>query len=419
MFVEGGVIARIGAYDEPASDVVDLGRLVLAPGLVDTHVHVNEPGRTAWEGFATSTRAAAAGGVTTIVDMPLNSIPPTTSVAGLLAKAQAAEGKCHVDVGLCGGLVPGNAGELRAIRDAGALAFKCFLAPSGVDEFPHCEADDLAAGMRALADVGAPLLVHAELPGPLRDPSGPPRSYRTWLDARPPAAEEEAVARVLALVEETRARAHVVHLSAASALGLFVRARERALPLSVETCPHYLHFAAERIADGAVAFKCAPPIRGEANRAALWDALRQGLIDQVVTDHSPASPDVKCADSGDFARAWGGIASLQIGLPAVWSEARTRGVAFDTVVRWMSESPARLVGLWGRKGAIAPGFDADFAAWDPDAPMVVDRLFHRHPMTPYLGESLYGRVHATWLRGRKVFENGAHVGAPEGRWLRG
>jgi allantoinase len=416
--VRAGLIDRI---DDDPRGALDLGELVLMPGLVDTHVHVNEPGRTHWEGFLTATRAAAAGGVTTLMDMPLNSIPPTTNLAGLEAKAAAADGKLHVDLALCGGLVPGNEGELRAMRAAGALAFKCFLAPSGVDEFAHVQEEELATGMAVLADLGAPLLVHAELPDTLREPSGAPRSYRTWLDARPETAEEAAVDLVLRLAQATRTRAHVVHLSAAAALHLFDRARDRALPVSVETCPHYLTFTAESVPDGAVAFKCAPPIRGEANREALWEGLRAGRIDQVVTDHSPASADVKCVESGDFTAAWGGIASVQLGLAATWTGARSRGIGVAELTRWMCAAPARLVGLQGRKGDLVPGLDADLVAWDPDAAFTVDPagLHHRNPITPYTGRQLYGSVVGTWLRGERIYTRGRPFGAPAGRWLRG
>ncbi|WP_394823258.1 allantoinase AllB [Pendulispora albinea] len=392
--------------------VEDAGHLVVMPGIVDTHVHVNDPGRSEWEGFETATRAAAAGGVTTLMDMPLNSIPPTTTVRGLAAKRAAAEGKCRVDVALCGGLVPGNASELERVFDAGALAFKCFLAESGVDEFPHVSESDLEVGMRRLAELGAPLLVHAELPGPLAEAAGAAlspeeaRRYAHYLASRPKRAEEEAVAMVFRLAARFGTRAHIVHLSASTALPILREARDRHLPVSAETCPHYLSFAAEDVPDGATSYKCAPPIRERANRDALWDALREGLLDQVVTDHSPASPSLKCVDSGDFMRAWGGIASLQLGLPAVWSGTRARGLSLEHLARWMCEGPAKLVGLYGRKGVLQKGADADFVVWDPDGVWTIDaaRLEHRHKITPYDGRSLYGVVKATYLRGEKIYE---------------
>ena len=408
---------RIAAVEEwgavpEGCPLEDVGDLVLMPGIVDTHVHVNDPGRSDWEGFETATRAAAAGGVTTLMDMPLNSIPPTTTVAGLVAKRAAAEGKCRVDVALCGGLVPGNASELGRVFDAGALAFKCFLAESGVDEFSHVTESDLEVGMRHLADIGAPLLVHAELPGPLQDAAGPElspgeaRRYAHYLASRPKRAEEEAVEMIFRLAARFGTRTHIVHLSAATALPILRRARDQTLPVSAETCPHYLSFASEDVPDGATSYKCAPPIRERNNRESLWDALREGLLDQVVTDHSPAPPSLKCVDSGDFMRAWGGIASLQLGLPAVWSGARARGRSLSDIARWMCEGPARLVGLQGRKGSIRPGADADFVIWDPEATWTIEapRLEHRHKITPYDGRSLHGVVIATYLRGEKVYE---------------
>ena len=424
--IRHGRISRVGAWEDtpPGADLEDVGDLVVMAGLVDTHVHINEPGRTHWEGFATATRAAAAGGVTTLMDMPLNSVPPTTTLAGLAAKIAAATGKLHVDVGFCGGLVPGNAGELHALRRMGALAFKCFLSPSGVDEFPHVDTEALRAGMRALAGTGATLLVHSELPGPLSDAerrhrAADPRDYHAWLDVRPPEAECEAVDLLLRLVAGTGAKAHVVHLSAARALPLLRRARDERLSLSAETCPHYLHFTAEGVPTGATAYKCAPPIREATNRERLWEALREGLISQVVTDHSPAEPAIKCVDSGDFIAAWGGIASLQLGLAAVWTEARARGFGLAEVSRWMSAAPAALVGLDGRKGRIAPGLDADFVVWDPEADFTVEptRLFHRHAITPYAGERLRGRVIATYLRGEKVYGPDNHSDPPRGEVL--
>lgn len=414
--VRDGRVAVITDAPTPGVPLTDAGEAWLLPGLVDTHVHINEPGRTEWEGFTTATRAAAAGGVTTLVDMPLNSIPPTTSPDNLRIKRDAARGKCLVDVGFCGGLVPDNAHRVGALRDAGALAVKCFLAPSGVDEFPHVDPTALSRGLANLAAAGLPLLVHAELPGPLVDPPvGDPQDYLTWLDARPPLSEEEAVDLLFRLARDHHARAHVVHLSAAGALATLVRARAEDVALTAETCPHYLSFTAEAVARGATAFKCAPPIREAANRERLWQGLRDGLLAQVVTDHSPAPAALKCVDSGDFARAWGGIASLQLGLSAVWTEAAPRGFTVPEVVRWMAEAPARLVGLEGRKGSIRVGGDADLVVWDETAPFVVDpaALAHRHPVTPYAGRALRGRVRETWLRGRCVYRDGV-FGEAEG-----
>ncbi|WP_394846665.1 allantoinase AllB [Pendulispora brunnea] len=425
-----GRIVAVESWDAvpDGCPVEDVGDLVLMPGIVDTHVHVNDPGRSDWEGFETATRAAAAGGVTTLMDMPLNSIPPTTSVEGLLAKRKAAEGRIRVDVALCGGLVPGNANELARIFDAGAFAFKCFLAESGVDEFGYVKEAYLEVGMRHLAEIGAPLLVHAELPGPLEEAAPPElspeeaRRYAHYLASRPKRAEEEAVDMVFRLAERFKTRAHIVHLSAATALPILRRARDASLPVSAETCPHYLSFAAEEVPDGATSYKCAPPIRERENREVLWDALREGLLDQVVTDHSPAPADLKCVGSGDFMRAWGGIASLQLGLPAVWSGARARGRSLEDIARWMCEGPARLVGIFGRKGAIQAGADADFVVWDPEATWTIEapRLEHRHKITPYEGRSLHGVVVATYLRGEKIYQRDREdpfLGTPRGSLL--
>ena len=421
----GGVIASVDAYDDAAGDAVDAGEAVVMPGLVDTHVHVNEPGRTEWEGFETATRAAAAGGVTTLVDMPLNSVPATTSAAGLRAKLDAAWNQCHVDVGLWGGVVPGNTAELAPLWEAGVLGFKCFMAPSGVDEFGHVGEADLRAALPVLADLGAPLLVHAESPGPLARAAAEcaaldPRAHATWLRSRPPEAEVEAIDLLVRLSREFGARIHVVHLAAAEALPLLRRAREEGLPITVETCPHYLHFAAEEVADGATDHKCAPPLRGRENRERLWNALRAGDIDLVASDHSPCPPEMKGLEAGDFFAAWGGIASLQLGLPVVWTAMRERGMDAARIGEWMSAAPARLAGLDARKGAIAPGRDADFVIWEPDTDFRVDpyTLRHRHPLTPYAGSTLRGVVRTTYLRGVKIYDGGHFPAAePAGRIL--
>jgi allantoinase len=420
--VQDGRIDAVRNHDDArGGETLDVGDLVVLPGLVDTHVHCNEPGRTDWEGFATATRAAAAGGVTTIVDMPLNSVPATTTLHGLAAKRQTAEGQCHVDVGFWGGLVPGNAGELEGLARRGVLGFKCFLSPSGVEEFEHVTEADLHAALPILARLGLPLLVHAELPAALRpvDAVAEPRAYGTWLASRPPEAEHAAIDLLLRLAREYHARIHIVHLAAADAVAATHAARAAGVPITVETCPHYLSFAAERIPDGATAFKCAPPIREGRHQDALWQALADGDIDLVASDHSPSPPAMKRLEDGNFITAWGGVASLQLGLSAVWTGAAARGVGIEPVVRWMSTAPAVLAGLTGRKGAIAPGCDADLLVFDPDAEWVVepDRLEHRHPVTPYAGLRLRGRVRTTLLRGDVVFD-GARFGSPRGAFLR-
>ncbi|MGH8968679.1 MAG: allantoinase AllB [Actinomycetes bacterium] len=389
-----------------AREVVDLGPdEVLLPGLVDTHVHVNEPGRTHWEGFASATRAAAAGGVTTIVDMPLNSVPPTVDVASLEAKRRAARGRVFVDVGFWGGAVPGNRGDLLALHDAGVFGFKCFLVDSGVVEFPPLDLVQLAEVLDTLRIVDALTIVHAEDAGRVAAASQPAgRSYRAFLDSRPDEAETVAVQALADLSRRTGARAHVLHVSSARVLPVLRRARRDGTRLTAETCPHYLALAADDVPDGATQFKCCPPIRDDANRDLLWQGLGDGTISCVVSDHSPCTADLKLLEDGDFDHAWGGIASLQLGLSVVWSEARRRGLAVADVVRWMSAAPADLAGLTNRKGRIAVGADADLCVLAPDETFVVDpeRLHHRNLVTPYAGTELRGVVRRTWLRGREV-----------------
>lgn len=422
--VRDGTITAVTDLDAaPIGTVIEAGALVVAPGLVDVHVHVNEPGRTGWEGFATATRAAAAGGVTTVLDMPLNSVPPTVTAGALQAKRAAAEGQCHVDVGFWGGVVPGNADDLADLHDAGVFGFKAFLAESGVDEFERVAPQQLEQAMRRLADLDALTLVHAEdhevlvRAARVFDERGP-RAYATWLASRPDEAEVRAVETVGRLAATTGARAHVLHLSSADALVPLHQAARAGARLTAETCPHYLALTAEDVPDGATAFKCAPPIRDRANRNRLWTALADGTLTLVASDHSPTTPQRKALDTGDFARAWGGIASLQLSLAVVWTHARPRGHIPDDVIHWMSTAPARLSGLH-RKGALAPGFDADVVVWDPEAAWVVDgaALEHRHPVTPYDGEPLRGRVMTTWVRGHMVYDRGAVTGPPRGRLL--
>ncbi len=415
--VRDGRIVEVGPYDAPAgaADVVELAAdEVLLPGLVDTHVHVNEPGRTAWEGFASATRAAAAGGVTTIVDMPLNSIPPTTTVAALEEKRAAAAPQAHVDVGCWGGAVPGNLADLAGLHDAGVFGFKCFLLDSGVEEFPHLTPADFAAAMTETARLGALMIVHAE-DGEAIAECAPGTAYDGFLASRPDVAEERAIALVVDTARGTGGRAHVVHLSASGAVPVLRAARASGVDVSVETCPHYLHFEAGSIRDGATELKCCPPIRDAGNRDALWDALGSGDIDMVVSDHSPCTADLKRQDTGDFASAWGGIASLQLGLPVVWTVARERGVPLADVVGWMATAPARRVGLAG-KGEIAVGHDADLCVFAPDEAWTVDpaRLHHKNAVSAYAGRTLTGTVRRTWLRGAPIDLDAE----PRGRLLR-
>ena len=413
--VSNGVIERVAAYDDipKGARLVEAGDAVILPGLVDTHVHVNEPGRTEWEGFDSATRAAAAGGVTTIVDMPLNSIPPTTSVPALEVKRAAAAGKVHVDVGFWGGAIPDALGTLRGLHEEGVFGFKAFLCPSGVDEFPPLDLDQLRAAMKEIAAFDGLLIVHAELPDELiADAPGDPRSYATYLASRPHEAELRAIEAVVEASRDTGCRAHVLHLSAAGALGIL----DGAGRTTAETCPHYLTFEADEIAHGAAAFKCAPPIREGANRELLWAGLRDGRIDAIVSDHSPSTPDLK---AGSFLDAWGGIASVELGLRAVWTGARARGHSVADLARWMSAAPAALIGL-ERKGEIAEGRDADLVVFDPDDEAEVDpaELHHRNPVTPYAGRRLDGRVAATYVRGVEVYADGTFPNEGTGGLLR-
>jgi allantoinase len=428
-----GTIVRIAAYEDAPeqADLIDLGDLVVSPGIVDTHVHVNEPGRTGWEGFETATCAAAAGGVTTLVDMPLNSIPATTTVRGLGAKREAADRRCHVDVAFWGGVVPGNTGELEGLIDAGVRGFKCFLVPSGVDEFPAVDEGELRRAMPVLARRGATLLVHAESPAVIRAHAGaeqapsrrgpglsrPMQPYSAYLQTRPPEAEVEAIRMMVRLASEFGVRTHIVHVAAAGAVDELSRAQDEGVPITAETCPHYLTFSAGEIADGATAFKCAPPIREASDREALWEGLRRGVLSLVATDHSPAPPALRLP--GDFLCAWGGIASLELSLSVVWTGARARGLGFGDLARWMSAATAALAGLSDRKGAIAVGRDADLIGWAPDAEFVVDpvSLQQRHKLTPYAGMRLRGIVQRTFLRGRSIWDGHQRAAAPSGRLL--
>lgn len=407
-------IVFVGDYHEVVDgcEVVDAGESVVMPGLVDTHVHINEPGRTEWEGFRSATLAAAAGGVTTVVDMPLNSVPPTTTLAGFKTKLETARDECFVDVGFWGGVVPGNTAELAPMFAAGVVGFKCFLVPSGVDEFEHVTEADLREAMPELTRLGALLIVHAELPGPITDGVGG-ADYRAFLDSRPRAAENEAVELMIRLSREFDTRVHIVHLSSADAIPLLRKAQAAGMKITAETCPHYLHFAAEDVPAGATEFKCCPPIRERDNREALWDGLKDGTIGLIVSDHSPCPGEMKLRESGDFMKAWGGIASLQLRLPIVWTEARQRGFSLLDLTRWLCTNPARQVSFEPRKGSIAIGHDADLVIWNPDAQFTVNAssLQHRHKITPYAGEKLTGVVEQTFLRGRKIID------APMGQLL--
>lgn len=419
-------ISSISIYEDVPSgaEVVEAFDSIVMPGLVDTHVHVNEPGRTEWEGFETATMAAAAGGVMTIVDMPLNSIPATTTIDAFQTKLAATREKLHVDVGFWGGVVPGNTPELAKLWHAGVVGFKCFLIHSGVDEFPNVTENDLREAMPELARLGAVLIVHAELPGPVAAccqsmTDGPSRSYKTFLDSRPRAAENDAVALMIRLCRETGCRVHIVHHSSADALSMLRNAKRFRLPITAETCPHYLHFAAEDIPNGATEFKCCPPIREHENREQLWNALKDGTIDFVVSDHSPCPPEMKLRAQGDFMNAWGGISSLQLRLPIMWTDASARGCTVEQLTKWVCTEPARQVGLQHLKGTLKGGCDADIVIWNPDREFTVapEMLHHRHKLSPYNGEVLRGVVEKTFVRGRIVYDGGRFFG-PYGQILK-
>ena len=425
ILIREGIIAQISAPDAfNFEHTLNYGDSVIMPGIVDTHVHINEPGRTEWEGFETATTSAAAGGVTTLIEMPLNSIPATTTREALLEKIGAARGKLHVDVGFWGGVVPGNARQLATMHEEGAFGFKCFLVPSGVPEFEPVAEVDLRQALPELARLEAPLLVHAELPEFI-DPATraaqdeDSRVYSTWLKSRPSEAEDRAVELLIRLASEFDARIHIVHLSSARAVPTIWKAKQRGVDITVETCPHYLTIAAEEVPDGNTAFKCAPPIREFVNQQELWAGLLDDAIDSIASDHSPAPPEMKCCNTGDFMRAWGGIASLQLSLALVWTGARRQSIGIERIAEWLCRRPAKLAGL-ARKGEISVGYDADFVIWDPKQSFHVraEDLFFRHKLTPYTGRQLFGVVESTFLRGEEIYSAGRVILGHRGRVLR-
>jgi allantoinase len=418
VIVEEGRIQSVRSIaDTPrAAQLHRFGDLVLLPGLVDSHVHINEPGRTEWEGFATATRAAAAGGYTTLVDMPLNCLPETTTVAALEAKRHAAAGQCRVDWAPWGGLTGQNAGHLAPLAEAGVAGFKCFLINPGIEGFAMIEKHELEAALPALARTGLPLLVHAELAEHLYPGSDTDdwTQYATYLRSRPDEAELAAIHMLIDLCRKYSFPLHIVHLSTALALQQLAAARSEGIPITVETCPHYLHFCAEEIPAGGTLYKCAPPIRSRENREALWQGLRDGVIDLIATDHSPCPPSMK---QGNFRQAWGGIASLSVAISVVWTDMRDRNLPLQRLAYWMSAQPSKLAGLHDRKGAIAAGYDADLVVFDPDAEFTLraEDLQYRHLVSPYLGETLHGKVHATFVRGSAVYDQGSFPESPIGR----
>jgi allantoinase len=427
VLVQDGKIIGLVPFDHVPTNftVHDFGGSVILPGLVDSHVHINDPGRAEWEGFETATRAAAAGGYTMLVDMPLNCLPATVSVAALDAKREAAKQRCWVDWAAWGGVVSDNQSDIERLASAGVAGFKCFLIHPGIDGFTMVTEAELRAALPQVTRSALPLLVHAELPGPVEEATrhleGANWSrYSTYLESRPEVSELLAIRLLLSLCREYKFQLHIVHLSASSALAELAAARAEGLPVSVETCPHYLHFCAEEIPPGATLYKCAPPIRSRENREKLWLGLKDGIIDLVVTDHSPCPPAMKRLQEGNFGTAWGGISSLSMALPVMWTEASERGFSLTDIARWMSEEPARLAGCMSTKGRIAEGYDADLVIFEPDEEFIVteDRLHYRYPISPYLGEKLRGVVKATFLRGENVFSEGQFCAEAIGRELR-
>jgi allantoinase len=426
LFQDGRILDVLPQEELPAeTSVTDFGDAAILPGLVDSHVHINEPGRTEWEGFRTATRAAAAGGCTLLVDMPLNCLPATTSVAALEAKRKAASGQCRVDWMAWGGVVSDNQEHIESLAAAGVPGFKCFLIHPGIDGFTMVTERELRAALPHVARTGLPLLVHAELPGPVDAATrqlaeADWSQYATYLQSRPDEAELSAIQLMISLCREVHFRLHIVHLATSQALDIIRSAKAEGLPVSVETCPHYLHFASDKIPDGRTLLKCAPPIRSGENREKLWQGLREKVIDLVATDHSPCPPEMKRLGERNFQTAWGGISSLSLALPVMWTEARGRGFTLADIARWMAEGPARLAGCESRKGRIAKGLDADFVVFEPEAEFIAteDRLSYRHRVSPYLGERLRGVIKATYLRGNCVFADGEFPGEPGGRELR-
>jgi allantoinase len=426
IYIRDGRIVRVGHHEEeisPGCEVVSVEpESVVMPGLVDTHVHINEPGRTEWEGFTTATKAAAAGGVTTLVDMPLNSIPPTTTLDALEKKKKAAESQRYVDLGFWGGVVPGNTADLQPLSEAGVVGFKCFLVPSGVDEFPHVTEAHLRKAMPELTRLDKLLIVHAEVPGPIDKATrftDSPQEYSTFLHSRPREAENEAIEMMIRLSREFETPVHIVHLSSADAVPVIRDAQASGVRITAETCPHYLHFSAETIPTAATEFKCCPPIREQENQDKLWNGLTDGTISIVVSDHSPCPGSMKLSDSGDFLSAWGGIASLQLRLPVMWTESNKRNFSLLDLTRWLCSGPAEQVGFGNTKGSIAPGCDADLVIWNPEEEFRVDRtaLLHRNKISPYDGETLHGVVQKTFLRGRKIYDGRDIDGPPTGKFL--
>jgi allantoinase len=420
IIIDNGIILDI-ADILPANfygEIIDARDKILMAGVIDPHVHINEPGRTDWEGFDSATKSAIAGGVTTLVDMPLNSSPVTISVNAFTEKINATENKLHTNVGFWGGIIPDNIAELENLIDEGVLGFKAFLTHSGIDEFPNCTESDLRKAMPILAKHNLPLLVHCELSDDKHPCNGNPVVYKNYLATRPEKWEDDAIAMMIRLCEEFNCRVHIVHLSSANSIEQIQKAKQKGLPLTVETGQHYLFFNAEEIPDGKTEYKCAPPIRNKENNEQLWQALKNGIIDFVATDHSPSTPDLKELISGNFMKAWGGISSVQLALPVLWTAAKNRNCTYADLAKWLSENPAKLIGKEHKKGKIAIGYDADLVIWsDKKFNVLPENIHHKHKITPYLNKELYGIVEQTFLGGIKVYDRPDFIQLNKGKLL--
>lgn len=425
VFIEDGQIIGLeaGRVQHEGFPLQEHGDDVIMPGLIDPHVHINEPGRTEWEGFDTATKAAAAGGITTLVDMPLNSSPVTTNAAAFRQKLEAAASKTHVNCGFWGGIVPDNLDDLEALLQSGVLGIKAFLTHSGIDDFPNVTEAHLRKGIPLLKKYEVPLLVHCELDTPhdgLAKLDETPRNYMAYLGSRPRSWEDKAIELMIKLCAEYETKVHIVHLSSSNAIPMLRKAKDAGLDITVETCPHYLYFSAETIPDGATLYKCAPPIREKENNDQLWQALKDDLIDFVATDHSPAPPALKEMQSGNFKKAWGGIAGLQFSLPVTWTKAKNKGFSIADIAKLMSTNVADFLNLGHKKGKLAAGYDADIVIWQPEAAFEVKEAIiqHRHKLSPYLGATLNGLVKQTYVMGFKVFDQGAFPHLSKGQIIK-
>lgn len=407
--IKDGVITDVtdSLPKENIEEYFDAGDNVLMPGIIDPHVHINEPGRIEWEGFNSATMAALAGGITSLIDMPLNSSPVTTTSSAFEKKLASTRHQLHANCGFWGGIIPGNNKEIEPLIEKGVSGFKAFLTHSGIDEFPNVTEEDLHRAMPIIAKYNLPLLVHCELSDENFKINGDNTSYKNYLNSRPRKWEDDAISLMIRLCEKYNCKTHIVHLSSSNSIEQIDKAKQRGLPLTVETAQHYLYFSAEEINDGQTEFKCAPPIREKENNELLWQALKDGIIDFVATDHSPATAYLKQKE-GDFSKAWGGVASIQFALPTLYTAARKRNGTLKDMVKWLCENPAKLIGKDKSKGKIEVGYDADLTIWNPEKSFQVkeDIILHKNKITPYMNEQLFGVVDQTFLSGIKVFDNG-------------